>query len=206
MQLSKIRMLTVIAIVVLARVASADDAAVLKFRNYSPAQIWQLSEKDRDNQVPTMYIMAARKGLSGGSALAFAMELNSLMYAGLHDYANAVKAFQRDVGDAPSGTLTVWQIYQLEQRSDLQKLTTVGFPQQFSSYISNSYASVEGTIVIVDDSIAWPINHMRVSCTKEDGVCAVNRIYLDTPKENSWAQMYLVGEDIEETYTIFPLD
>jgi hypothetical protein len=78
-----------------------------------------------------MYLFAAQRGLSVDSELLFGVELNVLMYPGLHDYKAAVKAFQADLGDEPTGVLTVWQIHNLEQRSDMQKLSKVGFPEIF---------------------------------------------------------------------------
>ena len=79
----------------------------------TPEQIRQLSKEKLSSDVPMMYTMAAQRGLPLGSELMFRMELNQLMYPGLHDYNAAVKAFQTDLADKPTGVLTVWQIHQL---------------------------------------------------------------------------------------------
>lgn len=180
----------------------ADEAAVKKYRNYSPAQIAEMPDKQRSSEVPMMYTMAAQRGLSQGSELLFAMELNQLMYPGLHDYDAAVKAFQVDLGDRPTGKLTVWQIYQLQQRAEMQSLSRVLFPDQFSSYITDKFASVQGTVIIVDDNIAWPINHSKIKCFKATGQCEFSQIYLNVPNESSWSQSYHVMEQDIEYYSI----
>lgn len=146
--------------------ASADEKAVQKYRNYTPQQIKNLPEKVISSTVPMMYTAAAQRGLSVGSELLFGMELNRLMYPGLHDYKAAVKAFQADLGDEPSGVLTVWQIHSLERRSEMQKLSRVLFPDQFSSVKTDDYARIQGTMIIIDEKIAWPINHVKVQCYK----------------------------------------
>ena len=196
---------TILALLFGSAVSSAvhgDDAAVRKYRDYTPEQIRQLSKEKLSSDVPMMYTMAAQRGLSLGSELMFGMELNQLMYPGLHDYNAAVKAFQTDLADKPTGVLTVWQIHQLEQRSAMQKLTTIGFPDQYSSFITDSYAVVQGTMIIIDDKIAWPINHSRVSCVKSEGTCSFEQIILALPDDKSWAQMYQVSQNTKDTYEI----
>lgn len=182
--------------------AIADEVAIRKYRDYTPQQLRSLPEEKLKSDVPIMYTMAARRGLSIGSELLFAMELNQLMYTGLHDYKSAVKAFQSDLGDKATGELTVWQIHQLEQRSGMQKLSRVLFPEQFSSYITDEYASVQGTMTIVDDKIAWPINHVRVQCVRSEQTCELDQIHLNVPDDKSWSQSYDVMEDSTEHYEI----
>jgi hypothetical protein len=182
--------------------ALADDAAVRKYRDYTPEQINKLSKEALKSEVPMMYTMAAQRGLSVGSELLFGMELNRLMYSGLHDLPAAIKAFQSDLGNKPSGVLTVWEIYQLKQRAEMQQLATLGFPDQFSSFITDGSAVVQGTMTIVDDKIAWPINHVRVACTRSDGLCTLSQIHLSVPDDSSWAQMYHVVESLDETYEV----
>jgi hypothetical protein len=180
--------------------AYADD--VRKYRDYTPQQLSRLPKERLKSEVPIMYHMAAQRGLSVGSDVLFGMELNQLMYPELHDYSSAVKAFQADLSDKPTGELTVGQIHQLEQRSSMQKLTRVGFPEQFSSYITDDYAAVQGTMIIVDDKIAWPVNHMRISCSKSERICDLDQVHLILPNEHSWSQTYQVMESSTETYEV----
>ena len=182
--------------------AYADDAAVCKYRDYTPKQLSSLPEQKLRSDVPIMYTMAAQRGMSVGSDLLFGMELNQLMYPGLHDYSSAVKAFQADLGDKQTGVLTVWQIHQLEQRASMQKLSRVSFPDQFSSFITDGYAVVQGTMIIVDDKIAWPINHVRVTCSKSESSCDLDQLHFVLPDENSWSQTYQVMESSTETYEV----
>lgn len=185
-----------------AAIAVADDKAVQKYRNYTPQQIRDLPEKVRSSEVPMMYTFAAQRGLSIGSDLLFEMELNHLMYPGLHDYKAAVKAFQTDIGDEPTGTLTVWQIHSLQQRSEMQKLSRMLFPDQFSSFKTDDYASIEGTMIIVGEKIAWPINHVRVRCFKDQHYCELDQIQISVPDDKSWSQNYHVMQDNTEYYSI----
>lgn len=182
--------------------AHADEIAVQKYRNYTPQQIENIPEKEGSSTLPMMYIWAARRGLSVGSELLFGMELNRLMYSGLHDYNAAVKAFEADLGDKPTGVLTVWQIHNLQQRSEMQGLSRVLFPDQFSSYKSNDYVSIQGTMMIIDEKAAWPINHTNVKCFKNENYCARDQILLTLPDDKSWSQNYGVIQDSTEHYEI----
>ena len=188
-------------IIFIASLASADDKAVQKYRNYTPQQIQKLPEKTREN-VPMMYNFAAQKGLASDSELFFSMLLNRLMYSGVHDYKAAVKAFQKDMGDPATGILTVWQIHNLEQRADMQKLSRVMFPDQFSSFKVDNYASINGTMTILDERVAWPINHVQIKCYKDLQYCTFDQLTINVPNKDSWSQNYHVMQHLPETYTI----
>jgi hypothetical protein len=180
----------------------ADEKAVQKYRNYTPEQLKSLPEKVLHSEVPMMYTFAARRGLSAGAELLFAMELNRLMYAGLHDYKAAVRAFQADLGDKPTGVLTVWQIHELEKRSEMQKLSQILFPDRFSGFKTDDYASIQGTMMIIDEKIAWPINHVRVKCYKTENQCQLDLTKVAVPNDKSWSQSLHVMVDETEHYTI----
>jgi hypothetical protein len=172
--------------------AFADDAAVKKFRNFTPEQVKNLSQKVRDSELPMMYTLAAQKGLSKGVQVLYGMELNSLMYPGIGNYESAVKAFQKDLGDPATGVLTVWQIHNLEKRAEKKKLARVSFPNQFSSYKNENYTSVEGTLILLDEAIAWPINHVKLKCYKKESYCEFDQIILATPDDSAWSQSFQV--------------
>ena len=185
-------------------VSYADEDAVKKYRNYTPKQIEQLSEKGKGG-VPLMYLFAAGRGLSEGASLVFSMELNSLMYPGIHFYEQAVKLFQKDLGDEPTGAFTVWQIHNLQFRSEMQKLSEVTFPERFSSYMTEAVGQVQGTIMLHDERIAWPVNHVKLLCFKYKKVCELNRINLEFPEdiEDTWMMPDLrVFESDTELYDI----
>jgi hypothetical protein len=185
-----------------AEVSFADDREVELYRNYTPRQIANLDEKTRSSQVPMMYIFAAQRGLAIDSEILFGMQLNALMYSGLHDYDSAVKNFQRDLGDQPTGVLTVWQIHQLEQRFEMQKLSRVAFPEGLTSWKDDDNALIKGTMILIDEKIAWPINHVKVTCDRKEGYCELDEIDLSVPDAKSWIQQYQVLRPSPEYYII----
>lgn len=182
--------------------AWADEAEIKKYKHYTPEQIRDLSEKELNSSVPMLYTMAAQRGLAMNAKLFFTVDLNMLMYPAISDYEGSIKAFQKDMGDKPTGFLTVWQIAKLEERAETQKLKPVAFPDNFNSYITADTAHIEGTTVMFDERLAWPINHVKVECYKTDAYCQVNMIVLVTPDDKSWVQQYQVMEISGEIYKI----
>ncbi len=180
----------------------ADEEGMLKYRNYTPEQFKSISEKELYSSVPMSYSEAAQKGLSKGAELLFGMQLNTLMYSGVSNYQEAIKKFQYDLGDKPTGILTVWQIYNLEKRSDMQKLNYIGFPDDFLNNKNDDIASVQGTMMIHDEKSAWPINHVKFLCYKNDKYCEYSQLILDIPRGNNWSQNYVIIEMEHEFYTI----
>lgn len=183
-------------------VTFADDSAVAKYRNYTPEQISKLPEKELNSKVPMIYTFAAKTGLSKGSELTFAKQLNILMYPGVNDYVNAIKSFQKDLGDKVTGVLTVSQIDTLEIRSSIQKLSKVSLPSNYFSTKTDTYAKVSGTMMIHDTRIAWPVNFVKLECYKSGEYCELNQLYLWFPKEDSWLQEFRVMQDDPQFYEI----
>jgi len=180
----------------------ADDSGMTKFRNYTPKQVAEMSEKMRSESMPIAYIFAAKTGLAADSELLFGMQLTQLMYPGINDYSAAVRAFQRDLKDPANGVLTVGQIHQLDFRSNFQKAKRVFFPEGFQSLKTENFGSVQGALTILDDQIAWPINHQKVVCWKSANQCAVNQLVLETPREAGFRQNYLVMAMDTDYYNI----
>jgi len=182
--------------------AYSDDNAVKKFRNFTPQQIQALPDKVKTSELPMMYSFAARTGLAPDAGLLFSMQLNRLMYPAAGNYMAAVRAYQADLGDPPNGVLTVHQIHQLEYRSDLQKLSRVSVPVDFSSWISSDSAGVKGTLTMLDENIAWPINYHNIVCFRTQNQCEVTQTILALPDDKSWIQRYQVMVDSTEYYNI----
>ena len=195
-------LLFVIVSMLLGLPAIGETDAVAKYRSYTPQQIADMPDDERSSSVPMMYTMAASTGMSTGSELLFAMQLNRLMYPGVSDYPAAVQAFQLDWNEAPTGILTVGQIHDLQFRSDLQTLDTVGFPDSFGGSMLADFAFVSGTVTILDDRIAYPINHVEISCNRSDGYCEYDQLVMMLPNEDSWAQTYHVHKFDTEFYRI----
>ena len=180
--------------------AFADDKAIKKYRNYTPQEIIDI--RDSKDDIPAVYISAAERGVSPGAELLFGMELNQLMYAGIHDFKKAAMAFQDDLGDLATGTLTVWQIHNLEQRADLQKLSRVVFPDQFSHFKTEDYASIQGTMVVIDGNLLLPINHIKLKCYKKENYCQLDQIKLSVQDDADAGKTYYKLENSTEYYEV----
>lgn len=183
--------------------ASAQEDAVEKFRDYLPEQIMAMSEEERRSSVPMLYVYVAETATSPTGDLALQVYLNRLMYTGIGDFDPAKKAFQKDLGEEPTGDLTVWQIHQLQYRASRSTMTSVSFfPHDFGGFINDTWGLVEGTLKILGEKIAYPINHVKIECSRNQGTCTYRQIALMLPDENSWAQTYHLSEIADETYRI----
>lgn len=187
----------------LVSVAHADEDAVAKYRDYLPEQLLALSEDERQSSVPMMFSSAANLATSPAGDLVMQANLNSLMYDGFADYDGAKRAFQEDLGEEPTGTLTVWQIHSLGYRASRVNMTSVSFfPFDFGGTMTENWAFVKGTVEIIEEKIAYPINHVDIECSRNEGTCEYRQIALTLPDENSWVQSYHVGEIADDTYRI----
>jgi hypothetical protein len=195
--------LIVIFLTCLSSVASADESALAKYRDYLPEQVIALPEDERRSSVPMNLIGAANLAVSPSGDLAIQANLNSLMYEGFGDYTGAKRAFQSDLGEEVTGFLTVGQIDALGYRASRLNMTWVSFfPFDFGGIMLGNWASTKGTLKIVDEKIAYPINHIEIDCSRDEGICEYRQIAMLLPDETSWAQSYHVGEIADEKYRI----
>lgn len=189
---------SLILITIFSSLALADEESAKKHKNYTLEQSNPLPVSVLD----LVYNNTVKEELSADSKLVIGKQLNMLMYSGIHDYENAIKAFQKDLGTTPTGKLTNWQIEELNKRSEMQKLPTIGFPDTFSS--GNRYdlgiASVTGTMQTLDERFGLPVNHVSIICDKSDEFCAVRIIALKTPDEIS--PTFYVYQELPEHYKI----
>ncbi len=184
-------------------IARADEDAVAHYRDYLPAELLALSQNERHSSVPMMFSGAADLATSPAGDLIMQANLNSLMYDGFAHYEGAIRAFQTDLGSAPTGTLTVWQIHTLGYRASRVNMTSVSFfPFDFGGTMIDKWAFVNGTLKIIDEQIAYPINHVDIECSRDEGTCEYRQIALTLPDKNSWVQSYHVGEIADDTYRI----
>jgi hypothetical protein len=205
MEFKKAKLLIFVSLIFLVAItpfAQANETGVQRYRNYTPKQWRALPEKIKFSDVPIMYSFAAQKGLLKGSQFLLARELQELMYPGLSNYEKAVRQFQRDLGDKADGELTLWQISELTRRSEMQHLRDPGFPKSFHSGIYESFASVTGTMILLDEEIADPINRHQVKCYKSTELCETRVLSLVTPTDNSLRQVFTILEDAGPTYKI----
>lgn len=183
--------------------ANASDEGMEKYRNWLPSQIHSMPEKKRDSEVPMTYIMAANTALSPLGDLSIQSSLNTLMYNGLSDFDGAKRRFQSDLGEQATGNLSVGQIAKLIYRAERTHLTSVNFFSfQFGGKAFSQTAYVKGTVRLVDEKIAYPVNYVEIECNKAEGVCTYHQTVLALPDENSWAQTYSVMESVNETYKV----
>ena len=195
--------LIIIFSILFAGVGCADEDAVAKYRGYLPEQLLALSKDERRSSVPMMFIGAANLAASPAGDLVMQSNLNLLMYDGFADYDGAKRSFQADLGEKPTGTLTVWQIHLLGYRASRVNMTSVSFfPLDFGGTVNGNWAFVKGTTEIIDEKIAYPINHVDIECRRNEGTCKYRQIALMLPDESSWVQSYHVGEIANEIYRI----
>jgi len=195
--------LATVCLILSVGIARADEDAVAKYRDYLPKQLLALSEDERQSSVPMMFSGAANLATSPAGDLIMQANLNSLMYDGFADYDGAKRAFQEDLGEEPTGALTVWQIHSLGYRASRVNMTSVSFfPFDFGGTMTENWAFVKGTVEIIDEKIAYPINHVDIECNRNEGTCEYRQIALTLPDENSWVQSYIVGEIADDTYQI----
>lgn len=102
------------------------------------------------------------------------------------DYEGAVQSYQKDLGDQLTGKLTVWQIFQLNYRSELQSVSPPTVLYNFISGKTSGSAFVTGTMIIVDERPAWPINSVKLNCFKDEVYCRLDELDLQPPTENDW--------------------
>lgn len=175
----------------------ADESSIEKYRNYSPQQIAEIPEKKRSD-LPGAYIVAAETGLSKGSELFFAMQLNSLMYTGFNDYNNAVKEFQKDLGEKPTGVFTVGQIRDLDYRFSFKKINRINFPSRLSIYKEDPFAVVNGVIVHEEDRIDSDVDYVQLKCNKSVKLCELSYLVLNFPNyEARLGFMVIIGATVE---------
>lgn len=195
--------LAVVAAILICSRASADDAGMEKYRNWLPGQIRSMPDKQRDSEVPMTYIMAANTALSPLGDLLIQSNLNSLMYNGVSDFDAAKRRFQSDLGEPQTGNLTVGQIAKLSYRAERTQLTNVNFfSYQFGGKAFSDTAYVHGTVKLLDENIAYPVNYVEIQCSKSAGTCTYRQLVLVLPDESSWAQSYSVMESVNDTYKI----
>lgn len=191
-----------VALLIASGSALATNPGVETYKNYTPEQIRAIPDAERQRSVPMMYIFAAQKGLAVDAHLAITMDLSMLMYPGVSDYANAIKMFQKDIGEAPTGTLTVSQIHTLTVRAEFQRLGPISFPTPYRSHLAADTASVAGTMKILDERIAWPVNYAVLSCYRRERYCDRWTTQLTLPSEDDWVRMYHLQEASRDLFKI----
>lgn len=193
----------VLCLVLMPGIAASDEDALATYRDYLPEELLALPEDELSGSVPMTFTGAANLATSPAGDLVVQASLNTLMYDGFADYEGAKRAFQTDLGEEPTGALTVGQFDTLRYRASRANMTSVSFfPFDFGGSITENHAVVTGTAEIIGARIARPINHVTIECSRRDGICDYRQIGLALPDETSWAQSYHVGVVADDTYRI----
>lgn len=90
-------------VILIASEATADAEAVERYRDFLPEEIMALPESERHKSVPMMYLGAANTGTSPAAEIFIQANLATLMYPAISDLEGAKRAFQRDLGEEPTG-------------------------------------------------------------------------------------------------------
>ena len=113
------------------------------------------------------------------------------MYNGLTDYEGAKRAYQRDIGDIATGTLTVGQIYMLLFREHRAKLSTelfIALPYYFGidQRETETIAYLTATQVIAHPDAKNDVNFQRFECFTSGDYCTriVNKIRVGFDNRN----------------------
>ena len=183
----------------------------------SDAQIEKLSEVEM-NKLPFFGMINRLMGGAGTSLMKViaTSELANLSYFPTpsdSQLREAIKRFQRDIGQDQTGDLTVGQYGILHKRSDVvsgSKITisssAVDWDKLFFFVSEPGYVSVSGTWVMDNDQLAYPINHSRIECTKSEGTCVINEVHIEIPslddKKSVFGDEYRATQQIPDTYKI----
>ena len=49
---------------------------------------------------------------------------------------------------------------------------------------NNGYARLEGTLQMLDEKAAYPVNKVKIECDQNDGYCALDEIDVQFPKRD----------------------
>lgn len=165
---------------VLVPVFSIADEALEKFSKFTPNQILEYAKINGEFHTP--YLFAAYEATSPQSKDLNTYRLNRLLYPAISDYETSIKLFQKDLGHDANGTLNIGEYVELERRSDAQNISKLYFPLGFNSVIFDSgIGIINGTLILIDEDIAAPLNHAEVKCSKYSKTCTLEelQVYYD---------------------------
>jgi len=107
---------------------------------------------------------------------------------------DAIKKFQRDIGQPQTGELTMGQFSELTRRATRFSDNPVylsSFGDKLSIYsFGTDYISVEGTWTIEGENIAHPINHSKITCHKSRATCEINEVDISVPNSKNSNEAY----------------
>ena len=188
----------------------AEQDAFEKYYGYLPEEVLKLSDDERRKELPMAF--AVNEKAIQALEHVVPVSLTRLHYPNAFEATEAaIKLFQTDLGDEPTGKLSVGQLYMLNKRRDFFELSgaevaPLAIPGANDIYEGNYYgkmASLTGQWQIVGDSIAEPINSVEITCYEKEGSCSVKEVKIDDEPSfesfvDSWGgTVYVISDDYE---------
>ncbi len=99
----------------------------------------------------------------------------------------AIKKFQRDIGQDQTGELTMGQLDELLRRANRlsdNPIYVPGLGETLDVFGEEDYVTTEGTWTIEGEKHAFPINFSKINCFKSRGTCEVNQVNISIPRLN----------------------
>lgn len=171
--------------------APAPQATLPNISKMSDEEINNLPEETR-NQLPADAVFARLVGGAMGPLMKF-QTTDALARLSYFDpipeqqLREAVRKFQRDIGQPQTGELTFGQFEQLQLRSarvtesTISLLSSGGWDELNVFNFQNTYVATEGTWAIEGEQIAFPVNHAKIVCQKSEGTCEVQQVEVQLP-------------------------
>lgn len=167
-------------------------------------KLYLIGERARD--LPARLIYDAI-GITEFDALQMVMQvaLRGLYYPGSEE---GVKQFQNDIDADPTGELTLGQVEELQRRFMRTRDTKVyasGLGDALTISRFQGYLQVEGTWILEDDNIAYPINTSKITCDRTRRECEVIQADVVVPAIDDSDDSYMVNVD-SNTYSVVSWD
>lgn len=108
----------------------------------------------------------------------------------------AIKKFQRDIGQDQTGELTMGQLNELSRRANRlsdNPIYVPGLGETLDVIGEEDYVTTEGTWTIEGEKHAFPINFAKINCFKSRGTCEINQVNISIPRLNNSSQGFLVA-------------
>ena len=124
-------------------------------------------------------------------------QLRILFYPGSKE---GIKQFQTDIGVEANGDLTWGQAEELQRRisrfNDTRIIAGAGKAGDKPSIGKfEGYVFAEGTWILEDDDIAYPINTAKIECDQEKKICQVVQASVFIPSLDSASDFYSISLD-----------
>lgn len=161
------------------------------YAHYLPSELEALGEDFYGVNVAGSLVEVLNLSKTDPNEITVRTALHTLMYNGLTDYEGAKRAYQRDIGDIATGTLTVGQIYMLLFREHRAKLSTelfIALPYYFGidQRETETIAYLTATQVIAHPDAKNDVNFQRFECFTSGDYCTriVNKIRVGFDNRN----------------------